>query len=373
MKIAVNTRLLIKDKLDGIGWFTYETVKRIAQNHPEHNFYFFFDRPFADEFIFSENITPIILKPKARHPVLWYVWFEYSVRRTLKKINADLFLSPDGYLSLGSKVKSIAVIHDINFYRRPKDLPFFSRHYYNRFFPKFAKKSCRIVTVSEYSKSDIMSAYRIKPELIDVVYNGCNTAFHPLSEIIKNEVKLKYTNGKNYFIFIGTMHPRKNIAGLFKSFELFKDETGSDFKLMIVGEKYFMTKDIEKTYANSKYKTDIIFMGRLSPELLHKVLASAFAEIFIPFFEGFGIPIIEAFNCGVPVICSDRTSMPEVAGDAAVLVNPEDIHSVKDAMKRIVEDSDMRNRLIEKAKQRKELFSWDKTAEKLWGTLEKCI
>ncbi len=100
MKIVVNTRLLLKNKLEGIGWFTYETFKRITQQHPEHQFYFLFDRKFDDSFIFSDNIEPIVVSPQARHPALFYLWFEHAVPRVLNKINADIFVSPDGYLSL---------------------------------------------------------------------------------------------------------------------------------------------------------------------------------------------------------------------------------------------------------------------------------
>ena len=96
MKIAVNTRLLLKDRLEGIGWFTYENLKRITQQHTEHQFYFIFDRPFDDSFIFSGNIEPVVASPQARHPVLYYLWFEQSIPRVLKKIQPDLFFSPDG-------------------------------------------------------------------------------------------------------------------------------------------------------------------------------------------------------------------------------------------------------------------------------------
>jgi glycosyltransferase involved in cell wall biosynthesis len=370
VKIAINTRLLIKDKLDGIGWFTFETLKRMTQNHPEHQFYFLFDRNYTDEFIFADNITPVIIKPKARHPFLWYLWLEHSVRKTLKSIGADLFLSPDGYLSLKTNVDSIAVIHDINFFHRPKDLPFFTRHYYNFFFPKFAKKAKRIITVSHYSKNDIASSYHIDPEIIDVVYNGSNEIYEPVDEHEKQKVKDKFSEGKDFFIFIGSMHPRKNIANLFKAFDLFKKETNSDFKLIVVGTKYFLTDKIEKAFSNSEYKNDIIFTGRLNPETLHLVLASAYAMTFIPFFEGFGIPVIEAFNCDVPVICSDKTSLPEVAGNAGLYVDPYDIESVKNAMKNICKDPNLREHLIQNARIQRQLFSWDKTAEKLWNAIQ---
>ena len=134
MIIAVNTRLLLKNKLEGIGWFTYETLSRITKNHPEHIFYFLFDRPYHSDFVFESNVTPIVLPPPARHPVLFYIWFEISVARFLRKLKPDLFLSPDGYLSLKTKTTSLAVIHDINFEHYPEDFPLIHKKILSLFF-----------------------------------------------------------------------------------------------------------------------------------------------------------------------------------------------------------------------------------------------
>ncbi len=373
MKIVVNTRLLIKNKLDGIGWFSFETLKRITRSHPEHDFYFLFDRKYSEDFVFSNNVTPVVLHPPTRHPVLWYLWFEFSVKRFLRKSRADLFLSPDGYLSLSSDCVQIPVIHDINFVHRPKDLPFFSRKYYNYFFKKYAHKASKIITVSNYSKQDIARQYHIPENKIRVVHNGCNLSYKPVDDTVKESVKAKYTQSKEYFIFIGTLHPRKNVAGLFKAFEKFKTESKSDFKLLIVGEKFFLTKDIEQSYAASNFKEDIIFTGRLTPEKLHLLLASAYAMTFVPFFEGFGIPLLEAFNCDIPVICSNTTSLPEVAGDAALFVNPFEADTIKEAMLKLTSDKKLRSELIEKGRERKQMFSWDKTAEKLWVVIDEYL
>ncbi|MGK0286304.1 MAG: glycosyltransferase involved in cell wall biosynthesis, partial [Salibacteraceae bacterium] len=147
MKIAVNTRLLLPGKLEGIGWFTYETLKRITQAHPEHEFLFLFDRDHSEEFIFGDNVTPIKVPLQARHPILYYIWFEWLVPPILRRHKVDLFLSPDGYLSINSEKPQLAVIHDINFEYYPRHLPWFARKYYRFFFPKFAEKARRIATV----------------------------------------------------------------------------------------------------------------------------------------------------------------------------------------------------------------------------------
>ncbi len=199
MNIAVNCRLLQKGKLEGIGWFMFESLKRITTQHPEHQFYFIFDRNFDQNFIFADNVKPVILGPMTRHPVLWFLWFEYRIPALLKKLKADLFFSPDGYLSLRTKIPQVPVIHDINFVHRPKDLPFFTRYYYNYFFPRFAKKANRICTVSEYSKRDISQSYKIDNPLIHVVYNGANEAYKSLNSGQKDAGRKKYAGGSAYF------------------------------------------------------------------------------------------------------------------------------------------------------------------------------
>jgi len=369
MKIAVNTRLLIKNKLEGIGWFTFETMKRITQNHPEHQFYFLFDRKPDPEFLFSSNITPVVLNPPARHPILWYIWFQISVARYLKKNDFSLFISPDGFIPLGSDTPTISIIHDINFYHFPKWMPFFNRLYYNHFFPKFAAQSSMIVTVSEYSKNDIVKSFGIEPNKISVAHNGANVAFCPLNLEEKKEAEEEYANGNPYFLFVGALNPRKNVANLLRAFEAFKSKTKLGHSLVIVGEPMFMTSEITETLNSMRSREAVAFTGRLQIEKLRFAIGGATALTFVPFFEGFGIPMVEAMYCNVPIIASDTTSMPEVAGDAAIYANPYNVQSIADAMEQVATDLALREKLIQNAERRKSLFSWDKTADKLY----KCI
>ena len=371
MKIAVNTRLLLKNKLEGIGWFSYETLKRITTQHPEHEFIFIFDRKYDDSFIFSNNITPVVTGPQARHPVLFYLWFEFSIPRILKKTGADIFVSPDGYLSLSTDVPSLAVIHDLNFEYYPKDLPWAPRKHFRYYFPKYARKATRVATVSEYSKNDIAKRYGVDPDKIDVVYNGANPMFKPLNETEKTAVRKKHTNGSPYFVFVGALHPRKNLVNLFRAFDIFKKTDENGTKLLIVGEKQYWTDEIKATYEKMAFRDDVIFSGRLGLDELTKVVASALALTYVSYFEGFGIPIVEAFYAETPVITSNVTSMPEVAGDAALIIDPFSIESISDAMKQISTNESLRKSLIEKGKERAGLFSWQKSADRLWGAIER--
>jgi glycosyltransferase involved in cell wall biosynthesis len=371
MNIAVNTRLLIKNKLEGIGWFTFESLKRITTQHPEHHFWFIFDRPFNPAFIFSSNITPIVISPPARHPFLFWFWLECRLPQVLKKLNPDLFVSPDGYLSLKSEIKSLAVLHDLNFEHYPKDMPFSFRWYYHYFFPRFAKKAVRIATVSEFSKQDIIEQYGKDPQQIDVVYDGANELYNPLSPEMISLTRQKYTSGLPYFIFIGSLHPRKNLVNLFKAFDLFRKDHDSDIKLLIVGARKWWTKEIGNALKEMQFANDVVFSGRLNAEELVQVLGASLALTYVSYFEGFGIPIVEAFRCGVPVITSNVTSMPEVAGDAALLVDPFKPESIAGAMKKLDEDAALRNDLIRKGTARKNEFTWQRTADLLWDSIVK--
>ena len=373
MQIVVNTRLLLPNKLDGIGWFSYQTLKRITQANPDVHFVFLFDRDFDDEFIFSDNITPLVISPQARHPFLYYAWFQFSVKAILNKMKPDLFLSPDGMLSLGATCKQLPVIHDINFHHFPKDLRFLTSKFYNHYFPLYAKEAARIATVSEYSKQDIVKHYAIDSSKIDVVYNGINESFKTLDSITKIATKQEFTEGKEYFVFVGSLHPRKNINRLLQAFEKFKESSNSDYKLVLAGAVFWGMNDVKETMSSMKHAKDVIFTGRLTNENLNKVIASAFALTFIPYFEGFGIPMVEAMQCEIPIIASNTSCMPEIAGEAALFVNPYDIDEIKNAMLYLYNHPEEKEQLIEKGIKQRQLYSWDRSANLLWNSIEKAV
>ncbi len=373
MKIAVNTRLLLKGKLEGIGWFTFETLKRITAKHPEHQFIFIFDRPYGSEFIFGSNVTPVVIGPQSRHPLLWYYWFEHSIPRVLKETKADIFVSPDGYLSLKTTIPQLSVIHDINFYHQPKGLPWLTSRYLNHYFPKFAKKAKRIVTVSQYSKTDISNHFFVDPKNIDVVYNGASEQFIPLAPEKIALVRADLTNGKPYFVFVGAFNPRKNLARLIEAYGIFRRSTSSDVKLVLVGEPMFKTSDIQRAYKKSSYKNDIIFIGRKGIDELTCIIGAALAMVYPSTFEGFGIPVLEAMKCGIPIAASKATAIPEVAGNAAIYFDPYSIEEMAKAMLSIFIDAELRNMLTNRAINREKEFSWDKTTELLYSSIEKCF
>lgn len=373
MKIGVNTRLFLKGKLEGIGWFAHETLKRIVNDHPEHEFFFFFDREYDPEFVFAPNVTPVVLHPQARHPILFYLWCEWAIPHALKKYKIDVFLSPDNYGSLRTKVPTCLVIHDLAFEHFPKLIKGIHLRHYKYYLPRFARKATRIATVSTFTKEDIATRYHIPEDKIDVVYNGAHEAYKPLPYEARQAVKDKYTDGNEFFLFTGALHPRKNVINLLKAFVKFKRKQRSPMKLVIVGRLAWMAEDIKEAKERMPYKEDVIWLGYQEVEELAAITASAYAMVYPSLFEGFGIPILEALTCNVPVIASNTSSMPEVTGEAGLLVDPTDVNDIAHAMERIYKDETLRQKLIRNAAQQSALFSWDLSAEKLWQSIMKCV
>lgn len=373
MIIVVNTRLLIHNRLDGIGRFTYETLMRITRKHEDVNFVFLFDRKIHEDFVFSDNITPVKLLPPARRTWLFNWWLNFSVHGVLRDLKADLFLSPDGFLPLRGTTKCLPVIHDLNFEHHPEDLPSHYAKWYQKKFPQFAKRATRIATVSEFSKQDIVNQYKISPDKIDVVYNAASDGFLPLTPELIKATRDKWSKGDPYFLFVGSLHPRKNLERLVRAFAQFKKSSSNNLRLVITGGVYWKNEGLREALGNLADKDDVIFTRRVDDNELHRIMGSAFALTYVPYFEGFGIPLVEAMACDVPIISSNVTAMPEVAGDAAEYCDPFSIDSIAEAMKKLAADENLRNDLVTKGRIQRQRFSWDRSADALWTSIEKTL
>jgi glycosyltransferase involved in cell wall biosynthesis len=373
MKIAISARMLKSIPDDGISRFTFEVVKRITINNPSHKFVLIFDREFDSSLIFSPNTEGIVLKPATRHPLLWYYWHEWQLPPQLKKTGSDIFLSPDGIISLRSSIPSIPVIHDISFYHRPNDVPLHISLYYRYFFRKFANKAARILTVSTFSKDDISSYLGIDRELIDVAYNGVSEYFTPAPPAEAGKFSEKLTGGNPYFLFVGNFSPRKNIPGVINAYNLFRSSTQFNHKLVLTGGKLFLNNETDSFIRTSRWSSDIILTGSMAHEELRLLYSAATALVFVPWFEGFGIPAAEAMRCGTPVILSDTTSLPEIGSNAAIFVSPGNTADISNAMVRIITDDNLKKSMIAKGLIESQRYTWDNCAESVWQSVKKAI
>lgn len=373
MIIAVNARFLLKNRLEGYGYFTWNLLQELVDLHPEHEFHLLFDRPFPQEFVFASNIVAHKVSPPARHPLLWKYWFDVAVPLKLREIKADVFVSPDGFCSLTSRVPQCLVVHDLGFLYYPRAYRKSHYWYYKLNTGKFLKKAAAIATVSEFTRKDIAKNYKVDPSKITIVFNGVKEIFKPVDESIKDQVKEKYTGGTEYFLYVGAIHPRKNLVNLLKAYSGFKKRLQSGMKLVFAGRLAWKNEEFTGLLNTYKYREDIIVTGYLEEEELVKLVASAYALVYPSLFEGFGVPVVEAMKCNTPVLTSKGTAMEEVAGNAALYFNPENVADIADKLMLIYKDETLRKDLIEKGKVIADRYYWRRTADLMWEAINEAV
>lgn len=373
MIIAVNTRFLLADYLEGYGNFIYETFQRITKQFPEHEFIFIFDRPYNKRFVFGTNVRAVITGPAARHPLLWKWWYDIKVPGILKKYKADVFVSCDGFCSLSTKVPQCLVVHDLAFLHYPAAIKKSHLLYYKRYIPKFLNKAKSVATVSEFSRQDIITQYKTESAKIDVVYNGVKEIFQPVSEEDRTATKNKYTEGKEYFIYAGAIHPRKNLITLLKAFSVFKKRQQTNMKLVLTGRLAWKYESFKEGLKSYKYRSDVVMTGYVEEGELIRLIGSSYGMVYPSLFEGFGVPVLEAMKCNVPVITTVNSSMQEIAKDAALFAEANSHTDIADKMMLLYKDESKRKELIQKGRVVAQEYSWDRTADLLWQSIVKAI
>jgi len=369
MRIAVNAIFLQKNHLEGYGHYANEVFSRVVKQHPEHEFIFVFDRSYDPKFIYASNVTAIIVSPPARHPLAFTYWYDVKVPLALHSHQIDVWVQPYGFCSLSTGIPQVLMVHDLAFTHYPKFIAWYHRKYYGFFTKKFLKKAKRVVTVSEFTKADIIEHYKIPAQKISVISGAARNEFLPLSWFEREEVKEGFADGREYFLFTGGIHPRKNLMNLLKAFSLFKKWQQSNMKLLVAGRMAWDYEDVLTKLKSYRYRDDVVLLGYLPDNQLAKITAAAYALVYPSFFEGFGLPIIEAMQCEVPVITSNTSSMPETGGDAALYADPSDPDAIAKHMMNLYKDESLRTSLVEAGKIQAAKFSWDTAAEKLWQNI----
>ena len=363
MVIAINCRHLTPNKLEGFGTYTYELVTRWIKEHNEVNFVLIFDREPTVVIPELPNVKKVIIGPPTRHPLLYWIWFEWSIPRILKRYKATLFFSPDGYNSLRSRVPSVITVHDLNFEHNPADLPKVLGWYLRKFVPKFVEKATRVLTVSAYSKQDITKCYRCASEKISTVYNGANEIYQPLSEDVIITTRKRISNNRPYFLFVGSLHPRKNVQRLITAYQGINNPS---VDLVIVGSAMWRDHQIS---VDPNGADRIHFLGYLAQKELAEVMGSALALTYVPYFEGFGIPLVEAMRCGIPILAANTTCLPEIAGNAAIYCDPFNVQEIQTGLEQLIENDTLRIQLSENSINRATEFSWDQAAKQSWEVI----
>lgn len=275
--------------------------------------------------------------------------------------NEAIFHSPSFVSSPFIKCPTIMTIHDLNHLKFPEYYTKFHKHYYNYIVKSSALKAKKILTVSEFSKKEIVNWLNCESEKVVVTYNGVDENF----KVIKDNGKLvnireKYELPQKFVLYIGNLKPHKNISNLIKAIKNINQEI-----ILVINGK--VNEILDKIIEENHLEREIKFIGYVDDDDLPALYNLAELFVYPSLYEGFGLPPLEAMACGCPVITSNTSSLPEVVGDAGILVNPYDVDEIAKAIDLILSNENLRNELKEKGLEQAKNFSWRKTAE---GTLK---
>jgi glycosyltransferase involved in cell wall biosynthesis len=371
MKIAINARFSGQSIMEGYGRFTNGLVSAMVSAQPGDDFVMMYDRQPEISVIRGSNVDERIKGPAARHPLLWKLWYDVSMSAMASKSRADVIFSPDGFCSLHSSIPQVLAIHDLAYLHFPAGISSLYRWYYRHYTPLFIRKAKHIVTVSEFSMQDIIHHYPQAKGKISVVHNAADKGFHPLDWKVKEQVKEKYAGGSEYFLYAGSIHPRKNLLNLLKGFSWFKKRQRSNMKLILAGRLAWGADEFIRQMQTYKYRDEVILAGYVTDKEMQQLSGAAYAMVYPSHWEGFGLPVLEAMQSGVPVITSSNSSMPEICGDAAMYCEPGDSEAWGKAMGHLFKDENFRRELVEKGLARASEFSWEKSAERLHQILKR--
>lgn len=362
MRIGIDCRTILDSKLEtkaGVGHYTYHLVDSLLKCDNKNEYFLFFDRSFKDTKYFKRDNSTVKYFPFIQYKK--FLPFAYShllVAAFLGRQWLDVYHSPAYTIPLTYTKSAVVTVHDLAIYHQAKWFPKGQKFATKISVPTSVKKAKKIIAVSESTKRDINKFLKIPAHKIKVIYEG-------IDKRVKKNLKVKEKFGiKNKFIFfLGTLEPRKNIVGLIKAFNKLRGTSiYKNYQLVIAGAKGWLFKDIFETVKDLKLSKKVIFTDYVSQEDKIGLLDAASLFVFPSFYEGFGLPVLEAMRQGTPVICSNITSLPEVAGQAAILVNPYKIKDISQAIQKVLTDRKLYNQLLGAGFEQAKRFAWEKCA-----------
>ena len=389
-RIGIDIRCLAEGRRTGVEEYTLNLLTHLFEIDQKNEYVLFFNsfRSSNTDFFWIKKYSNVTLKRfgfpnKLLNFLFWYLnWPKID-----KMIGgADIFFMPNIIFgSVSRETKLVLTIHDLSFERYPQTFSW-KRRIWHVFIntKKICQRADKIIAVSNSTKNDLEFLYKISPEKIQVVYSGISDKFKVVDRNDEKliSVKEKYNLPYKFILYLGTIEPRKNITGIVKAFgqlqkfskknnppagggEIFK------YKLVIAGSKGWMNEKIFFEIEKSGHKDKIIFLDFVADEDKEYVFNLTSLFVYPSFFEGFGFPPLEAMQCGVPVIVSNNSSLPEIVGRAGILIDPDKPEEIYLAMKEILVSRELKEKLIEQGLAQSKLFDWKKTAEEFLSALNK--
>lgn len=357
MRIGIATVSEAK-RMGGISTYIRELLPNFVLQAPHHDFFIFRNTEYALKIPKADNMHDITFKFNINNPSIRRLYEQLVFPFLIKRYRLDLLHSIDNVIPFLYSGNQVVTIHDVTLFNTPDRFTKLKTFYLKNFVRRTVRKADHIITISNRTKSDLVEYVNADENKITVIYESANQN-PPCSE---TDLQAIYKVKKPYFIFIGTLEPGKNLIRMMRAFAQAKKEANLPHQFVIAGGTGWKFDGILKEAEDLDLGDDIIFTKYVPLDDLTLLLKESSALLFASLYEGFGLPMVEAFEAGIPVLTSNISAMPEVAGDAALLVDPYDVNAIKDGIIRLARDEDLRKSLIARGKERRKMFSWAQCA-----------
>lgn len=365
MKIAVMLRTLDVDQ--GISIYSRNLMRALLTIDAENEYYFLYAHSkWVGSFGNKKNLHEIVVPTKSK-----FFWDQYGVPRIARRVNADIIFNTKFSVPLASRARTMLVLHGSEWYVHPE---FYSRidMLYNKlFFPVFCSKAAAISAVSQTSADDIVKFLKLPRGKVHVVHSAIAEQFRRIEDQKKlARCKERYKLPSNYILFVGNIYPGKNFGNIVRAFKLLRDKVGRGLKLVSVGDMRWDYEPELQLVKDLGLDDDIIFTGWVDQDDLPTIYSLAKVFLFPSFYEGFGIPILEAMACGCPVVTANTGACPEIANSAALYVDPNDPHDIAEKVIEALKNEELANGLVTLGLERAKEFSWERAATKTLAVFE---
>ncbi|MFY0253303.1 glycosyltransferase family 4 protein [Chitinophaga sp. 30R24] len=369
MQIAVNAAYLQQDMPADTGRVATEIILAMCRQQPEHQFTLFFDGPVPVDLHFPANVTTVLLPRKGNKPWHYYWWQEWQLVHAMRPFHPDLFLGLGGALPLRSQVPAGLLIRDLSFLQDAGLQPAAQQRGLRKNIVKYLAQARRVAVLSDVSREELL---RLAPAVADKTARldtGLSHLYKPLEWEEREAVKKEFTNGAEYFLVTGSLHPRNNIIPVLKAFSALKKRQRSNIRLVLAGSITPAGAEISTALQSYKFRQDVVLVENPDEASLAKLTGGAYALIYPARLDGLALPVYAAQRCQVPVIALDSAAAREAGGDSVLYVNPASQDDLSEKMSLLYKDEQLRSRLLVKEPPIKPYNSWEHAAIQLWAHL----
>ncbi|USN53235.1 MAG: glycosyltransferase family 4 protein [Candidatus Nomurabacteria bacterium] len=374
MRIGIDCRTILNPSVGegaGVGHYTYFLIKNLLQQDKRNEYVLFFDSSMKDLRPFRrDNATPKYFPFSERRRYLPFAYSHVLTARAMQTERLDLFHAPANIIPLGYTGPAVVTIHDLAIYKNPS---WFPRQIFSTklLVPKSLTRAERIIAVSESTAEDLRELFKVPSEKISVIYEGVDVRPNPGEP--QPDPRERFNLPDDYLCFVGTLEPRKNLPRLIRAYAqaLRQDVRFHNIPLVLAGKKGWQSAEVFAALEQEGIQDNVHYLGYISKNEKLELIRHARAFVFPSLYEGFGLPVIEAMALGTPVLTSDISSLPEITGGAAYLVDPEEVNAIANGLARLAFDDNLRQRLSQQGLEQARRFSWDKVALRTIAVYEK--